>query len=460
MQKIVYISVDQLHPHPNNPRKNLGDLTELAESIKAKGVLQNLTVVPAEEGYHVVIGNRRHAAAKLAELAEVPCVISDMSPQEQFETMMVENMQRSDLTVYEQAEGFQMMLDMGVSVEQASQKTGFSESTIRNRVKLLQLDKKKFQKAEKRGATLQDYLKLNAIKDPSQRNKVLDTIGTPEFNNALKKALDHQEAQAYMQRIRADFEKADWCTKLPNDTPNLYSDYPHVASYSSYNKIELVKPADADTVEYFYTDTNDSINLRKKKTAAQTPANPKEERRQKLRSKLETIKNKLTKISMTHLELRDDFIHDFKAFSTYEMDIEAFAVKALILAGSTNVSRLDHDRLGNLLGVGRKNDRLDMEELNSKLFKCPQYALLCTAYTLLEGSGQKYNGSGCYDVSYYGFPPKHEKNPKLDLIYEGLCSLGYEMSEEEIQMQKGEHPLYQKAQDLIAAFKKEEGQND
>ena len=67
MQKIEYIHISRLHPHPDNPRKELGDLTELAASIEAKGVLQNLTVVPDNDGgYRIIIGHRRHAAAKLA----------------------------------------------------------------------------------------------------------------------------------------------------------------------------------------------------------------------------------------------------------------------------------------------------------------------------------------------------------------------------------------------------------
>ena len=121
---------------------------ELAESIKANGVLQNLTVVPNmvtgeisgetwQRGYKVIIGHRRLAAAKLAGLTEVPCVVTEMTPQEQVATMLLENMQRSDLTVYEQAQGFQMMLNMGETVETVSQKTGFSQSTVRRRVKLL-----------------------------------------------------------------------------------------------------------------------------------------------------------------------------------------------------------------------------------------------------------------------------------------------------------------------------------
>ena len=69
--KITYISIDKLIPHPQNPRKELGDLTELADSIKANGVYQNLTVVEdGDDTYKIIIGHRRHAAAKIAGLTE------------------------------------------------------------------------------------------------------------------------------------------------------------------------------------------------------------------------------------------------------------------------------------------------------------------------------------------------------------------------------------------------------
>ena len=99
MKYIDNLRIELLTPHPDNPRKDLGDLTELAASIKENGVLQNLTVVPHEDGYRVIIGHRRLEAAKLAGLTEVPCVIVDMSPKEQVQTMLLENMQRADLTV-------------------------------------------------------------------------------------------------------------------------------------------------------------------------------------------------------------------------------------------------------------------------------------------------------------------------------------------------------------------------
>ena len=103
-KKIEYISIKSLFPHPKNPRKNVGDVTELAESIKKNGVLQNLTVVPDKKDgtYTVIIGHRRLAAAKLAELDFVPCVVTHMTDEEQFHTMLTENMQRIDLTPMEQ----------------------------------------------------------------------------------------------------------------------------------------------------------------------------------------------------------------------------------------------------------------------------------------------------------------------------------------------------------------------
>ena len=108
---IKLIDINKIHHHPDTPRKDLGDLTELAESISQRGVLQNLTLVPIEgkeDEFYAVIGNRRLAASRLAGLKELPsAVISDMDHKTQVGTMLLENIQREDLTAYEQAQGFQ-----------------------------------------------------------------------------------------------------------------------------------------------------------------------------------------------------------------------------------------------------------------------------------------------------------------------------------------------------------------
>ena len=152
MNDIQMIPIAQLKPHPDNPRKDVGDITELIDSIKKNGIMQNLTVVPVygvpteQDGtqYYILIGNRRYAAAKEAfglSGVDLPCqVVKNLSRAEQVSIMLEENMQREDLTIGEQAHGFQMMLDLGETVESIAEKTGFSKTTVKHRIELAKLD--------------------------------------------------------------------------------------------------------------------------------------------------------------------------------------------------------------------------------------------------------------------------------------------------------------------------------
>ena len=177
---IEYIEIEKILPHPNNPRKDLGDLEELTESIRENGVLQNLTLVPAGDGrYYCVIGHRRTEASKLAGLEKVPCVIKDMDEKTQIQTMLMENIQRNDLTPFEQAQGFQMMMDLGSSITDIVKETGFSESTVRHRLKLNELDQEVLQeKSEERNISMTELMELEKIEDPELKNKALKSIGT------------------------------------------------------------------------------------------------------------------------------------------------------------------------------------------------------------------------------------------------------------------------------------------
>ena len=122
---IQEIEISKLRMHPKNMRKTYTNIDELSDSIKAKGILQNLTVVenPEEAGtYWVVIGNRRLTAARKAGLETAPCQIVEMDERDQASTMLLENMQRSDLTIIEQSQGIQMVLDLGETVDGLSEK--------------------------------------------------------------------------------------------------------------------------------------------------------------------------------------------------------------------------------------------------------------------------------------------------------------------------------------------------
>ena len=454
MRKIEYINIGALHPHPDNPRKDLGDLTELADSIKAKGVLQNLTVVPAEEGgYRIIIGHRRHAAATLAGLTDLPCVIADMTPQEQFETMMVENVQRSDLTVYEQAEGFQMMLDMGATVEEVAQKTGFSETTIRGRVKLTRLDKDKFKKAEQRGATMTDYLKLNAIKDPVKRNKVLDFIGTGDFNYHLKQALEDQKFAEKFDVALQTIRDASWCREKTDENTSWNGPWKSYRYFDKHNQEPILPPKDADTVEYIYSIENNIRIYIYRRTPEDKKRSPIEDKKDRYNRKADKIDKQLRQISNIHREIREEFIMNFSTFNNNQFDIEAFAAKALL---TYSYGSGDVELLGKITGIAfdpKKNVR-ENEMWNKMLFNHPIRALLLATYAKIEKVGNSYCTTQWHDSMGFSVP-RHEKCELLDILYEGLCSIGYEMSEAERQMQDGSHPLFKEAKNLITAFKKE-----
>lgn len=141
---IIDINVNDLIPNPNNPRRDVGDVTELADSIREQGLQQALVVTPDHEEhgerlYRVVIGHRRLAACKLAGLESVPCIVRGMDARTERELMLVENCQRSDLTPLEEADGYQGLLDLGAHVGELASKTGRSESFVRGRLKIARI---------------------------------------------------------------------------------------------------------------------------------------------------------------------------------------------------------------------------------------------------------------------------------------------------------------------------------
>lgn len=209
---IQEIAIEKLEIHPKNVRKVYTDIDELAESIKARGVMQNLTVVPDPDKdghYLVVIGNRRLTAARAAGLKSLPCSIVEMSEKDQISTMLLENMQRSDLSVTEQAQGFQLMLDLGETEATISEKTGFSRSTVRHRLNLAKLDQELLAEREESDSfqlSLTDLYELEKIKDAETRNKVLSEASSSRelkwrVNRAVKEEKENKAAAEIMPKL-------------------------------------------------------------------------------------------------------------------------------------------------------------------------------------------------------------------------------------------------------------------
>ena len=125
------IPIEDIDPNPNQPRQNVGDLSELIASIREKGVLEPILVRRRESRFQIVAGERRYRAAIEAGLPEMPCVIKDLSDPEVMEIALIENLQRKDLTPFEEAEGLEALATRyGYTHELIAQRIGKSRSTI------------------------------------------------------------------------------------------------------------------------------------------------------------------------------------------------------------------------------------------------------------------------------------------------------------------------------------------
>ncbi|HXH49349.1 MAG TPA: ParB/RepB/Spo0J family partition protein [Terriglobia bacterium] len=127
------IAIDEIQPYADQPRKDRGDLTGLAESVRQKGVLEPLLVRknPESGKFQIISGERRYFAARMAGLAEVPCIEKSADDAETLELALIENMQRKDLTPFEEADGVQALGDrFGLTHEEIATKIGKARSSV------------------------------------------------------------------------------------------------------------------------------------------------------------------------------------------------------------------------------------------------------------------------------------------------------------------------------------------
>lgn len=452
---IVMIPIDVLHPHPDNPRKDLGDLTELAESIKVNGVLQNLTVVPYYSKVHyrvmdglytVIIGHRRLAAAKIAGLNKLPCVIVKLSKEEQLTTMLAENMQRSDLSLYEQAKSFQQLyIDFGKSVEEIAEMSGFSETTVRRRKKLADLDEKKFKKACDRGATLFDFAELDKIEDPAEKDECLSALGTANFKNTLATALGNQKARKRREK---------WLEQLPTFATKIETkdfvgeDYVHMVFFrnlGSWTKEdEIEKPSDADEVRYFYIVHNSQIDIYKEKFANEAEE-AEAQRKEEIKAAQEAKYSQLCEISRRHFRLRLEFITNYGKAKSNASIISRNAMNAILHMTRSHgyCYHYNYCTLAELLSIpcDAKSNSIDQDAFRKRISEAPDFALLCSAYWLMDSERQAYVHQQ-WDSAAQMYMSRWQDNQTLDEVYYFLEELGYQTSDEERQMRRGTHPLF------------------
>ena len=125
------VPIEDIDPNPNQPRQVVGDLSELVASVREKGILEPILVRPRGSRFQIIAGERRFRAAGEVGLAEIPCVVRDTSDAEMMELALVENLQRKDLTPFEEADGLKMLADsFGYTHEAMAEKLGKSRTSI------------------------------------------------------------------------------------------------------------------------------------------------------------------------------------------------------------------------------------------------------------------------------------------------------------------------------------------
>ena len=195
-KKLILLPVGEILPNPMQPRRNFDEyeMSALAESIKMNGLLQPLTVRKTGDGYELIAGERRLRAAIMAGLKKVPCILqrADMS-QAAFFTI-IENLQRSDLTIFEEAEGINRLIECcGMSRLEAADKLGIAQSTLSNKLRLLKLSEDERRRIIAARLTERHARALLRIENEKQRNQALDHI--------LAKGLTVSEAEEYIANL-------------------------------------------------------------------------------------------------------------------------------------------------------------------------------------------------------------------------------------------------------------------
>lgn len=431
-----YIETSRIHPHPDNPRKELGDLTELAESIKEQGILQNLTVIPdGEEDYLVVIGHRRLAAAQLAGLTEVPCVVSYMDHKTQVGTMLLENIQRQDLTAYEQAQGFQMMMDLGASIQDISRETGLSETTVRHRIRLNELDQDVLKKKCESNITMFDLIKLEQIKDPDLKNNALAKIGTKDFDYAVNEAIKEEKFKAYLDDVEEDV--SIFAEKIDN------SDYETMRYHTSYDKWKMGKEVfvpDDDSRKYYYVRTKTNLTVYMGKTDEEMKVREMSPEEIAEQEALEERYSELNNIVDTMYETRLQYINNVgKSVLKENIDrimretIKKFAESASLGNEFSNIMGIKMPDGISPWSAEYKEQKL--QQIEEKTDTVGELKVLTVA---VYSSYEERCGAPFYNDCVY----QHSKAQHLKKMYDFLEIIGYEMSSEEKQIVDGTHELY------------------
>jgi len=204
--------IEEIIPSKYQPRKGFdeGRLTELANSIKEKGIIEPLIVRKRDRGYELIVGERRWRAAQRAGMREVPVIVRDVTTAEAMELALIENLQREDLNSLEEAEAYKrLMEEFHYTQEELAKRIGKDRATVANAVRLLKLPQE-----------IKAYLADESIS--SGHARTLLGLNSPEEQKmacakVIKRGLSVRETERLVKRLNVQRSKEDMDLKPPRE---------------------------------------------------------------------------------------------------------------------------------------------------------------------------------------------------------------------------------------------------
>lgn len=445
---IQEIELARLKNHPMNVRRTYADIDELADSIKKNGVMQNLTVIPDPEkegSYLVVIGNRRLLAAQKAGLKTVPCQITEMDQKTVAETMLLENMQRNDLNIVDQAYGFQLCLDLGDTAADIAEKTGLSKQTVKHRIEIARLDEDSLERRfndQNFQLTMKDLIALEKIKNVDKRNEILNSAHSSGemrrlAENAVRDQNRQEAAEKILQELKLDIKPAPkkmadqiWSDKI-EQVASFELDGNYKPEYNEKEKKKVEKAAAGQKQLYsciYYQ------NLRIIRKADKQPGkkgaktmSPKEKREKEIKAfcrQMEKDRNKFI----------DEILQGKHSNGNRHMLRDLLECMFYVGASCSNIV-LMRDQ------VGDGYWKLSAEEQNEFKKKIKDIPI---THRCIMAIREALKGTDTID-----WRTLYDKGAadKLVEFYSILSDYGFTPTSEELQLLGGTHPLYKEAAD-------------
>lgn len=251
---ITYVSIESISPKKNQPRKAFDSeaLSELANSIAVHGVIQPIIVRDIKNGsYEIIAGERRWRASKQAGLSEIPCMIIEADEAEAAQLAIIENIQRENLSSFEEAKAYKALIDdFGLTQEEVSKKVGKSRPAITNILRLLDLPEEVLEYLQKKMLTAGHCKALLGLKN---KEDIL-----PLAEKAIKKNLSVREIETTVKKLNrkaADGGEDEYSVKPL--VVNYYEDLERRAASLSGRRIKISSGKNKNVIQIEYTGNED-----------------------------------------------------------------------------------------------------------------------------------------------------------------------------------------------------------